>query len=51
MVPLRDLDLVTTFNAASFCVAFFSELYMGKLIHLINVITYNNNSNNFHDDV
>lgn len=23
VVPLRDLDLVTTFNAASFCVAFF----------------------------
>lgn len=47
VVPLRDLDLVTTFNAASFCVAFFSSLlYMEKLIHLVNVITYSNNSNN-----
>lgn len=27
VVPLRDLDLVTTFKAASFCVAFFSLLY------------------------
>lgn len=48
----QGLDLVTTFNAASFCVAFFSSLlYMEKLTHLVNVITHNNNSNNNdHDD-
>lgn len=47
VVPLRDLVLVTTFNAASFCVAFFpSLLYMEKLIHVVDVMKYNNNSNN-----
>lgn len=46
VVPLRDLDLVTTFNAASFCVAFFSpSLYMEKLIHLVNVTAYDNSNN------
>lgn len=30
VVPLRDLDLVTTFNAASFCVAFFFFTVHGK---------------------
>lgn len=45
VVPLRDLDLVTAFNAASFCVAFFSSsLYIEKLIHLVNVMTYDNAS-------
>lgn len=52
VVPLRDSDLVKTFNAASFCVAFFSSLlYMEKLIHLVNVIIYNYNSNNNDDDL
>lgn len=39
VVPLRDLDLPTTFNAASFCVAFIFLLHcrkaVEKLIHLL----------------
>lgn len=47
VVPLRDSDPVINFKAASFCVAFFSSLlYIGKLTHLVNVITYNNINNN-----
>lgn len=30
VVPLRDLDLITIFIAASFCVAFFSDTVNGK---------------------
>lgn len=46
VVPLRDLDLLTTFNAASFCVAFIFLLYcrkgVEKLLHPFNVITHSN---------